>query len=266
MTHPNLFSLSQLVYVLERWFFSFYENLVGEFENVVGFVFAWWRHVMTSCHDVKNRRYSISAVEVLERWFFFFCFYSFPACIDQKCYRFCVCMMSWRHDVTKLTVPISACRCSEVMIHIYFCDYFGCRVLSKYGVCTCVMSSCHNVTSWRHLNYYVTSRNELPSSQPADVLVSWFLFVSVISSVAKLNLIIIVIAFAWWNNVTKWRHDVITHAVSISARRRASKIVIFSFYSILGWQVQKYHWFCICICGYVMPWRYDVMEWLYDVT
>ena len=40
----------------------------------------------------------------------------------------------------------------------------------------------------------------------------------------------------------------------------------FCFYSILGWQVQKYHWFCICICGYVIKWRYDVMAWLYDVT
>ena len=58
-----------------------------------------WRHIMTSCHDVKNRLYCSQLVEVLERWFFF-CFYSFPAFLVQKCYRFCVCMMSWRHDVT----------------------------------------------------------------------------------------------------------------------------------------------------------------------
>ena len=62
MTHPNLFSLSQLVDVLERWFFFVSMELwVAEFENVVSFVFAWWRHVMTSFYDVKNRLYSISA-------------------------------------------------------------------------------------------------------------------------------------------------------------------------------------------------------------
>ena len=54
-----------------------------------------WRHVMTS----KTGGTLSQLVEVLERWFFF-CFYSFPACLVQKCYRFCVCMMSWRHDVT----------------------------------------------------------------------------------------------------------------------------------------------------------------------
>ena len=54
-----------------------------------------WRHVMTS----KTGDTLSQLVEVLERWFFF-CFYSFPACLVQICYRFCVCMMSWRHDVT----------------------------------------------------------------------------------------------------------------------------------------------------------------------
>ena len=54
-----------------------------------------WRHVMTS----KTGCTLSQLVEVLERWFFF-CFYSFPARLVWKCYRFCVCMMSWRHDVT----------------------------------------------------------------------------------------------------------------------------------------------------------------------
>ena len=61
MTHPNLFSLSQLVEVLERWFFfCFYETLG-----------CWVRKccqccicMMTSRHDVmswrQKRRYSIS--------------------------------------------------------------------------------------------------------------------------------------------------------------------------------------------------------------
>ena len=33
--------------------------------------------------------------------------------------------------------------------------------------------------------------------------------------VAELNLDIVIV-FAWWNNVTKWRHDVIKHAVPVS--------------------------------------------------
>ena len=92
-----------------------------------------------------------------------------------------------------------------------------------------------------------------------------FIFVSVISLVAELNLSIVVV-FAWWNNVTKWRHDVIKHAVPISACRRAREMILFCFYSILGCQVQKYHRFCIFICGHVTKWRYDFKAWIYDVT
>ena len=54
-----------------------------------------WRHVMTS----KTGGTLSQLVEVLERWFFF-CFHSFSARLVWICYRFCVCMMSWRHDVT----------------------------------------------------------------------------------------------------------------------------------------------------------------------
>ena len=101
MTHPNLFSLSQLVDVLERWFFfCFYETLGCWVRKCCQFCIC----MMTSCHDVMSWRQKTGGtlsqlVEVLERWFFF-CFYSFPARLVWKCYRFCVCMMSWRHDVT----------------------------------------------------------------------------------------------------------------------------------------------------------------------
>ena len=123
----------------------------------LGYLSSYLHDGITSRNDVMtslNMLYLSQLVEVLERWFFF-CFYSFLACLVQKCYRFCVCMMSWhvmtwRHDVTKLTSPISACRCSKVMIHIYFCRYFSCWVPSYYDVCTCMMFSCHNMTSWRH--------------------------------------------------------------------------------------------------------------------
>ena len=75
-------------------------------------------------------------------------------------FAWCHDVMTGRHDVTKLTSPISPCRCSKVMLHMYFRRLFGCWVPSYYHVCTCMMSSCHNVTSRRHLNYYMTSRTD----------------------------------------------------------------------------------------------------------
>ena len=86
--------------------------------------------------------------------------------------------------------------------------------------------------------------------------------------------------FRWWLNST-WllssylhdgilsQNDVMTllnmlylsQIVDVLARR-----FFFCFYNILGWQVQKYHKCCVCICGYVIKWRYDIMAWLYDVT
>ena len=124
-----------------------------------------------------------------------FCFYSFHLADFENVivfvFAWCHDVMPWRQDVTKLISPIPACRFSKVMIHIYFCRYFGCWVPSYYRICTCMMFSCHNVTLWRHWNYYMTSRNELPSSQPANVLESWFLSYlgAVISLVAELNLV-----------------------------------------------------------------------------
>ena len=83
--------------------------------------------------------------------------------------------MTWRHEVTKLT-SISFCRCSKMMIQIYFCRFFGCFVPKYYRSCICMMSFCHNVTSWRHWNDYMTSRNLLSLSEHTDVLESWFHF------------------------------------------------------------------------------------------
>ena len=156
MTHPNLFSLSQLVDVLERWFFfCFYETLGCWVRKCCQFCICMmtslsWRHVMTS----KTGGTLSQLVEVLERWFFF-CFYSFPARLVWKCYRFCVLhdvMTSWRDVMTSQnSFPlISACRCSKMMIHMYFCRYFGWWVTSFHRVCICMMSLYHNLTSWRH--------------------------------------------------------------------------------------------------------------------
>ena len=86
--------------------------------------------------------------------------------------------------------------------------------------------------------------------------------------------------FLWWLNST-WllssylhdgitsRNDVMTSLNMLYLSQRVDVLerwFFFCFYSILGCQVQKYHRFCICICGHVIKWRYDVMAWLYDVT
>ena len=62
MTSQNLIYLSQLVYVLESWFFFVYMFFqVTEFKKVIEFLFKWWRDVMTSCHDVTKPDLLISA-------------------------------------------------------------------------------------------------------------------------------------------------------------------------------------------------------------
>ena len=89
--------------------------------------------------------------------------------------------------------------------------------------------------------------------------------------------------FLWWLNSTwllsSYLHDGITSRndvmTSLNMLYLYSQLVgvlerwfffVFCYYSILGCQIQKYHWFRILICGHVTKWRYDVMAWLYDVT
>ena len=70
------------------------------------------------------------------------------------------------------------------------------------------------------------------------------------------------------DDVTSWRH-VMTSKTGCTLSQLVEVLerwFFFCFYSILGCQVQKYHRFCIFICGHVTKWRYDVMAWLYDVT
>ena len=83
--------------------------------------------------------------------------------------------------------------------------------------------------------------------------------------------------FLWWLNSTwllsSYLHDGITSRNDVMASLNMlylSQLVdvlerwfFFCFYSILGCQVQNYHWFCIFICGHVTKWHYDVMAWLW---
>ena len=172
-------------------------------------------------------------------------------------------VMTWRHDVTKLISPISACRCSKMRIHMYFCRYFGWWVPNYYRVCTCMMFLCHDMTSLKLLHDVMKRTAFISACKCARELISFsFLW------------------FLWWLNSTwllfSYLHDGITSrndAMTSLNMLNLSQLVnvlercfFFSFYCILGCQIQNYHRFCIFICGHVTKWRYDVMAWLHDVT
>ena len=99
-----------------------------------------------------------------------------------------------------------------------------------------VLARCLHVITWRHdVTETTTWRQEtnclhlsLQMCSRADSI-----FVSVISLVAELNMVIAFV-FASWNNVTKWRHDVIKHVVPISAFRRAREMILFLFLWYFG--------------------------------
>ena len=141
--------------------------------------------------------------------------------------------------------------CSKLLSFMYLHDMFSCR----------------NVTSWRHW-IYTTLHQEtyflylsLQVCSRADPI-----FVSVISLVAELNFVIVIVfAFAWWNNVTKWRHDVIEHAVPISACSSARDI--YFFVSIVFW-VSEFKNIIDFIFAYVVMSLRDAMTslTLYDAT
>ena len=173
--------------------------------------------------------------------------------------------MTWRHDVTKL---ILLYQLVDVLKWWYTCISVDIPVDGFQAITVYVLARCLHVITWRHDVTKITIwRQEtnclhlsLQMCSRAD-----FIFGSVISLMAEPNLVIVVV-FAWWNNVTKWRYYVFKHAVPISACRHAREMILFCFYSILGYQVRKYHRFCIFICDHGTMWRYDVIAWLYDFT
>ena len=87
MTSQNLIYLSQLIDVLESWFFfcfhSFFRSMSSKMLLIFRLYYAVtsWCHVMTSL----NLIYLSQLVDVLECWFFF-CFYGFSGHWVQTCY------------------------------------------------------------------------------------------------------------------------------------------------------------------------------------
>ena len=140
----------KLILFLFLWFFrSLSSNLLLIFhfcDHVTS-----WRHVMTS----QNLIYLSQLVDVLESWFFF-CFYGFLGHWVQICYRFFICVITWRHDVMswrhKNLIYLS--QLVDVLESWFFFCFHGFHVTEfrnlnnfQFCSCYCVMTSCHDVTS-----------------------------------------------------------------------------------------------------------------------
>ena len=129
-----------------------------------------------------------------------------------------------------------------------------------------VHSWCLYVITWRHDVTKITTWRQGTNCLHLSLQMCWtadFIFVSVTSLVAELNLIIVVV-FAWWNNVPSWRHDVIKHAVPISACRRAREMILFLFlwYSVLpSSKISSILYFHMWSYHKVTLWRHGMTIW-----
>ena len=182
MMSLNMLYLSQLVDVLERWFFfCFYSNLGCQIQKYYPFCILISDHVTTWRYDV----------------------------------------MTWLYDVTKLTTSISTCGVTGQMIrslpvYIHGClDYsiLKCRCLTRncHSISTGMMTSLYAVTSWSwrlvtisQISFHLTwLDNILQLSNMYVNLVNWHLKIGGILVLLQFHMIL------WRHIVTSWR-DVIT--------------------------------------------------------
>ena len=140
-----------LILFLFPWFFRSLSSKMLLIFHVCDVVTSW-RHVMTS----QNLIHVSQLVDVLERWFFF-CFHGFLCQWVQKCYWFfhlCDVRGIWRHVMTsqRLFHLTQVVDLLERWSFSWFHGFSGCLFWKCYCSCNCGMISCHNVTSWRHVN------------------------------------------------------------------------------------------------------------------
>jgi hypothetical protein len=173
-------------------------------------------------------------------------------------------MTSWR-DVMMSQNSLLLYQLVDVLKWWYICISVIISIAGFHAIIVYVLAWClhaitwrHDVTAWRTQTFFLISACRCARK----MIIFLFLWNFGLLSSKMLSVLYL------HDDVTSWRHvmtsktgGTLSQLVDVLARW-----LFFCFYSILGWQVQKYHWFCICICGYVMPWRYDVMAWLYDVT
>ena len=144
ITWQNLIYLSQLVDVLESWFFlCFHGFKVTDFKNVIRFPFVWCRDVITSCHDVTKPDSPISAFRCARKCILF-CFHGFFRSLSSKMlldFHLCEAVTSC-HNVTKPDLPISACRCARKLILSLFPCFFYYTQSSTQALFEPFMSGC----------------------------------------------------------------------------------------------------------------------------
>ena len=162
---------------------------------------AWHRDVMTSRHDVTVSRGWVNITKLIlpistrrcARKMIHFCFYDTLGCWIRKLCRFCICMMTSRHDVMpwrqRHAVLISACRIDRMVI-IFVSIVF--RLAKFRNVAVFVFAWCHHVMTQRH---DVTKLTFL--YQFVNVLKWWYRFISVNISIAEFQTIIVHV-FAWY--------------------------------------------------------------------
>ena len=156
MTSLNLIYLSQLVDVLESWFFFCFHSFFRSLSSKMLLIFhlcdavTSWRHVMTSL----NLIYLSQLVDVLESWFFF-CFHGFFKSLSSKMpltfyfFYFCYSVTSWRHVMTSLNLihlsqPRRGARKFILFLFTWFCGSLSSKRLM-------IFYSYDFVTSWRHV-------------------------------------------------------------------------------------------------------------------
>ena len=185
MKSKNWLYISQLLDVIERWFFLLFSRFFESPSSNMLLIFhlydavTSWRHVMTS----QNLIYLSQLLDALESLILFLFPWFFRSLSSKMLLIFNLCdaVTSWRHVMTSLNLtdlPISASRCARKLILFLFPWFF--RSLSSNMLL--IFHLCDAVTSWRHV---MTSLNLIHISQLVDELESWFF-------------------------VDFWRHDVMT--------------------------------------------------------
>ena len=107
MTSLNLIYLSQLVDVLESWFFFCFHGFLGQrVQNVIDFLFVWNRDVMTSCHDVTKPDLPISASRCARKLIHYLFPWVFRSLSSKMLliFHLCEAVTSWRHVMTSLNL------------------------------------------------------------------------------------------------------------------------------------------------------------------
>ena len=153
MTSLNLIYLSQLVDMLESWFFfCFHGFLVHWVQKCYQFsIYVMpWRHDVMSWRHYEPDSY-ISASRCARKMIFFLISMVFWVIeigyVNIFPFVWCRDVMTSCHDVTKPDIPISTCRWARKLILFLFSWFF--RSLSSKMIL--IFHLCDAVTSWRHV-------------------------------------------------------------------------------------------------------------------